>query len=527
MTSRLPRGSGILLHPTSLPSRFGIGDLGPEADAFVDFLTETGQRWWQMLPVGPTGYGNSPYQSHSSFAGNPLLISPEQLAADGWLSADDWSDMPHVSENKVDFDAVLPLKDRLLRKAFARFGGDHPGFDAFVHAHAFWLDDFVLYMAVKGAHGGRAWNEWEPEIAARQPEAMKAWRERLADEVRFHQFVQFLFAHQWERLRHRCRERQIGLIGDLPIFVAQDSADVWARPDLFELDAERRPTIVAGVPPDYFSQTGQLWGNPLYRWEAHAAEHYAWWIARLKATSDRVDWVRLDHFRGFEAYWAVPAGSQTAAAGEWKRGPGAGILEAVRDAIGRLPLLAEDLGLITPEVEALRDRFELPGMRVLQFAFGDDAKANDYLPYSYIRHCLVYTGTHDNDTTVGWFHGSEGATTQSAEQQARERAFVLRYVGTSGAEIHWDLIRLALASVADTAVVPLQDVLGLGSEARMNVPGRPTGNWTWRFLPGQIDQPDRSRLADITAVYNRWNGPVPYRMHDFLPPFHRPANMSQ
>jgi 4-alpha-glucanotransferase len=520
MANRLPRASGILLHPTSLPSRFGIGDVGPEADAFLDFLCETGQRWWQMLPPGPTGYGNSPYQSHSSFAGNPLLISPDQLVADGWLEGEDVREIPPAPEGDVDFDNVIDLKDRLLRRAFARFPRDHAGFEAFVKAHTDWLDDFALYMAVKAEHGGRAWNAWEPDIAARAPDALNHWKARLETEIRYHQFVQYIFALQWERLRHRSREMNIGLIGDLPIFVAQDSADVWSRPDLFELDAEHRPTIVAGVPPDYFSETGQLWGNPLYRWEAHGAEHYAWWVARLKATCDRVDLVRLDHFRGFAAYWAVPAHAKTAAEGEWKRGPGSAVLEAVRTALGHLPLLAEDLGVITPDVEALRDRFELPGMRVLQFAFGNDAKACDYLPYSYIHHCLVYTGTHDNDTTVGWFHGSEGATTQSAEEKQAEREFVLRYTGTTGAEIHWDMIRLALSSVADTAIVPLQDVLGLGSSARMNVPGRPTGNWHWRFRPGQVDAQVRARLADMTVVYNRWNGPIPEHHRHCPPPRH-------
>jgi 4-alpha-glucanotransferase len=513
MGMRLPRASGILLHPTSLPSQFGIGDLGPEAEAFVEFLAETGQRWWQILPLGPTGYGNSPYQSHSSFAGNPLLISPELLAADGWLSPEDWRDAPAFPDGDVDFDAVVAFKTHLLRLAFERFPDDDAGLASFVEAHREWLDDFALFMALKAQHGGLSWTEWPPELATRQADALRDWRNPLAKEIRFHEFVQYEFALQWERLRRISRDRQIGFIGDLPIFVALDSADVWARPDLFELDPERRPTVVAGVPPDYFSETGQLWGNPLYRWEAHGAERYLWWINRLKATTDRVDLVRLDHFRGFEAYWEVPAGSETAANGRWVRGPGAAFLEAVRDALGHLPLLAEDLGVITPDVEALRDRFHLPGMRVLQFAFGDDAKAHDYLPYSYINHCLVYTGTHDNDTTVGWFKGSAGHTTQPPEVKAAEREFVLRYVGTTGEEIHWDMIRLALGSVADTAIIPLQDVLGLDSASRMNVPGRPTGNWHWRFLRGQPDTRTRDRLADLTAVYSRWNGPLPEHLH--------------
>jgi 4-alpha-glucanotransferase len=514
MATRLPRGSGILLHPTSLPSQFGIGDLGPEAEAFVEFLVETGQRWWQMLPLGPTGYGNSPYQSHSSFAGNPLLISPERLADDGLLSHEDFESLPSSQPGPVYFDHVSDVKGRLLRLAYARFPGTQPSFSAFCRTNAWWLDDFALFMALKQAHGERAWNEWEPAIAARAPEALDRWRNELDDEIRYQQFLQFLFSRQWKRLRLLCQEHEIGLIGDLPIFVAQDSADVWARPDLFELDPQGMPMRVAGVPPDYFSATGQLWGNPLYRWDAHAADGYRWWAERLKASLSRVDWIRLDHFRGFEAYWAVPAGSETAATGQWVPGPGARFLEALRQALGgQLPLIAEDLGIITPEVEALRDQFELPGMRVLQFAFGDDAKANDYLTYSYIPHCIVYTGTHDNDTTVGWFRGSGGHTTQSDAVRNAEREFVLRYTGTSGEQIHWDLIRLALGSVADTAIVPLQDVLGLGSEARMNVPGVPTGNWQWRYLPGQLSPAARLRLADMTAVYSRWNGSIPDEWH--------------
>jgi 4-alpha-glucanotransferase len=524
---RHPRASGILLHPTSLPSRFGIGDLGPEAEAFLDFLVETGQHWWQMLPLGPTGYGNSPYQSHSSFAGNRLLISPELLAADGWLAPADWDDYPELPWQVVDFDSVIAAKDTLLRRAFASFQEDPPaGFGAFVETNAFWLEDYALFMALKKAHGGAAWNEWEPAIAARRPEALDRWRAELDGEIRFHQFIEYIFALQWNRLRGLCRARNIQLIGDLPIFVALDSADVWSRPDLFQLDERGRPTVVAGVPPDYFSATGQLWGNPLYRWEAHAAEGYAWWIERLRASTNRVDLVRLDHFRGFEAYWEVPADAPTAVSGRWVPGPGEPFLQAVRHGLGDLPLIAEDLGVITPEVEALRDHFGLPGMRVLQFAFGDDAKACDYLPYSYVRNCIVYTGTHDNDTTVGWFQGSTGQTTQTEEVKAAEREFVLRYTGTTGAEIHWDLIRLAFGSVANTAIIPLQDVLGLGSEARMNIPGIPTGNWRWRFLPGQIDAATRARLADLTAVFNRWNGEVPDHLHRCPPRSQRPPKPS-
>ena len=506
---RLPRASGILLHPTSLPGRFGIGDLGPEAVAFLDFLAATGQRWWQMLPVGPVGYGHSPYQSPSSFAGNWMLISPERLAADGWLEPRDWAEYPDLPADRVDFEAVAAAKRDLLCRAFGRFGIGDPGFRSFLHEQAHWLDDYALYMALKDAHGGRGWNDWDPDAAARRPEALARWRERLADDVHYYQFEQYIFDRQWKRLREECRKRDIHMIGDLPIFVSQDSADVWARPDLFQLDEHGRPTVVAGVPPDFFSETGQRWGNPLYRWEAHAAENFAWWVERLRASLARVDRVRLDHFRGFEANWEVPADAPTAATGRWALGPGAAFLKAVHDALEGLLLIAEDLGEITFEVEALRDKFELPGMKVLQFAFGNDPLAEVYLPYSYPRHCIAYTGTHDNDTTVGWFRTEVTESTQTPEEIAAERAFVRRFVGTTGEQIHWDLIRLASGSVADTVIFPLQDVLGLDSSARMNVPGRGEGNWAWRFRAEQLRGEATARLADITAVYSRFNGEVP------------------
>lgn len=512
---RLPRASGILLHPTSLPGRFGIGDMGPEAHTFVDLLAETGQRWWQILPLGPTGYGNSPYQSYSSYAGNPLLISPERLVVDGWLSPADWDGYPHLPDARVDFDDVVIAKEGLLRLAFTRFRREHLGFESFTSENASWLDDYALYMALKEIHGGAAWYDWDRELVSREPRTIARWRQKLADQILYYQFVQYAFDRQWTALREACARRDIRLIGDMPIFVAQDSADIWARPDLFQLDAMGRPLAVAGVPPDYFSETGQLWGNPLYRWEAHATERFAWWIARLKASTDRVDLIRLDHFRGFEAYWEVPAGSETAATGRWALGPGTAFLEALRDGLGGLPLIAEDLGDITAEVEALRDRFDLPGMRILQFAFA--AGTTDYhLPHRFVHHCVAYTGTHDNDTSVGWFKGSAVETTQSREQVRAERAFALRYLGTSGAEIHWDLIRVALASVADTVIIPLQDVLGLDQSGRMNVPGHARGNWGWRLRAGQLDDRARERLANLTAVYSRWNGSVP-------PRFSRPA----
>lgn len=510
---RLPRSCGILLHPTSLPGRFGVGDLGPEAVGFLDFLADTGQRWWQMLPVGPTGHGNSPYQSPSSFAGSPLLVSPERLADQGLLTAKDWAGLPEFPAGRVDYDAVGEAKEALLRRAYANFGVGDEGFQEFLRGNAHWVDDYALYMALKEAHGGSGWNEWEPDVASRRPEALARWRERLAEEVRFQQFVQYCFARQWGRLREECLRRDIQLVGDLPIFVSQDSSDVWARPDLFLLDEYGRPTVVAGVPPDFFSEDGQRWGNPLYRWEAHAAESFVWWVGRLRAQIDRVDLVRLDHFRGFEANWEVPAEAPTAATGRWALGPGAAFLEAVHGALGGLPLIAEDLGVITFEVEALRDRFELPGMKVLQFAFGDDPMAEKYLPYSYPRHCVVYTGTHDNDTSVGWFGATVVESTQTPEEIAAERAFVRRFVGTTGEEIHWDLIRIAYASVGDLVIIPMQDVLGLDGSARMNVPGRAEGNWAWRFTPDELRRGDaRARLADLAAVHGRFNGEIPHAL---------------
>jgi 4-alpha-glucanotransferase len=519
---RLPRASGILFHPTSLPGKFGIGDLGPEAQAFIEFLAETGQRWWQILPLGPVGAGNSPYQSYSSYAGNPLLISPERLVDDGWLTPRDWADYPTLPDDRVDYDAVAQAKDTLLRRAFARFEPDHLHFESFREEQAHWLEEYALYMALKEAHGGAAWFQWEPGLITREPQMLAGSRSKLREAILYYEFVQFVFSRQWRALRQECHERGVQLIGDLPIFVALDSADVWARPDLFQLDALGNPLYVAGVPPDYFSADGQLWGNPLYRWEAHEHEDFAWWIARLKATTERVDLVRLDHFRGFQAYWEVPAGAETAATGRWALGPGTAFLEALRAGLGGLPLIAEDLGEITPEVEALRDRFELPGMRVLQFAFGGDPGSEFHLPHRYINHCLAYTGTHDNDTAVGWFRAEHTNTTQTEARHHFERRFARRYLGTDGSEFHWDLIRLAQGSVADTVIVPLQDVLGHDSRARMNTPGTPTGNWEWRFQAGQITQDVGARLADITAVYSRWNGPVP---EVFQPP--RPEEVKE
>ncbi len=368
---------------------------------------------------------------------------------------------------------------------------------------------YALYQSLKDVHGGLPWYQWEPELVRRDPAALADWRERLKEGISYHSFVQYAFEIQWQALRAACRQRGVMLMGDVPIFVAHDSADVSARPDLFYLDDHGQPLVVAGVPPDYFSETGQLWGNPLYKWEVHAAEDYSWWVSRLSFLLARVDVVRIDHFRGFEAYWEIPAGSHTAASGRWVPGPGRHFFEALRRRLGSLPVVAEDLGLITPGVEALRDEFGLPGMRILQFGFGPDQGADKDLPHRHVPHCVVYTGTHDNDTTKGWFTSTEIATTQTPEVIEAERAFALRYLQSDGHEFHWDMIRLAFSSVADTAIIPLQDILGLDSRARMNTPGTAQGNWRWRFRKGQIEAHTRDRLGQLTAIFSRWNGVIP------------------
>jgi len=503
-----PRTSGILLHPTSLPGRFGIGDLGPEAYAFVDFLAGAGQRYWQVLPLGPTGYGDSPYASFSAFAGNTLLVSPERLREEGLLSEADLSDVPELPEERVEFGEVTKLKESLLRRAFENFkrSGEvalRASFESFARLSSAWLEDYALFRALKDARGGAAWNTWEPELVRRDPRALAAARQELGDLVEAQKFYQFLFFHQWGALKRYANERDVRVVGDIPIFVAHDSADVWTHPYLFKLDDMGAPRVVAGVPPDYFSATGQLWGNPLYDWERLRADDYRWWVERVRATLSVVDILRIDHFRGFAAYWEIPGGDTTAVNGRWVPAPGRELFESIGRALGRLPIIAEDLGVITPDVEELRDGFGFPGMRILQFAFGGDPKNQD-LPHNYVKNCVVYTGTHDNDTTVGWFNSAAGAgSTRDAAQIERERNFCLDYLKSDGAEIHWDFVRAVLASVADTAVVPAQDLLGLGTEARMNLPATTSGNWAWRYRPGALDEETRRRLRHLTALYGR------------------------
>jgi 4-alpha-glucanotransferase len=488
---RFPRSAGILLHPTSLPGPNGIGELGPEALRFIDFLAETGVRIWQVLPLGPTGYGNSPYQCFSSFAGNGLLLA---LPADG---------PPDFPVHEVDFPRVIPYKRDLLRRATMHVPAD-AAYHKFVERESWWLEDYALFMALKDAHGGVAWTDWERGAALRDPPSLEGWRWRLSAEVGHYRREQALFFHQYHALKRACGERGIHLMGDVPIYVAHDSADVWANPELFKLDADGRLLSQAGVPPDYFSATGQLWGNPIYHWEAMKARGYDWWIRRMRHAFDLFDLIRIDHFRGFEAYWEVPAGEETAINGRWVPGPGADLFHAITKALGPLPIIAENLGVITPEVEELREQFGFPGMSILQFAFGTDDQAGSFQPHNYVRDLVVYTGTHDNDTTVGWWTSTgEVDSTRSTDDVAGEKDKAQRYLATDGREIHWTLIRTALASVADIAIIPMQDVLGLGNEARMNLPGRSHGNWTFRFSWDRVTPEVTRRLREMIEVYQR------------------------
>ena len=506
---RFPRSSGILLHPTSMPGPFGIGDLGPEAFRFVDWLAAAGQSLWQVLPLGPTGFGDSPYQCFSALAGNPLLISPERLAEQGLLDGPSLAGPPAFDPQEVDFARVIPWKTRLLESAASAFLGrastaDRARFDSFCDLNQDWLDDFALFMVLKKEHNFAVWSRWEPEIRWRHGDALARCRQRLTEPIAVQKFLQFVFFTQWQELRDYARSRGVRLMGDVPIYVAHDSADVWVNPRYFELDAAGNPAVVAGVPPDYFSATGQLWGNPIYSWCTLAAEGYRWWLRRFRAVFELVDIIRLDHFRGFEAYWEVPAGEPTAVHGRWVKGPAADLFRVARESLGELPLVAENLGVITPEVEAIRHEFGFPGMSILQFAFGNDPQAPTFRPHNYPRELVAYTGTHDCDTTVGWWTSEgRGESTRSADDIRREREFTRTYLNTDGSEINWVLIRALLASVADTALIPLQDVLGLGSEARMNQPATIGGNWRWRFRPGMLT-PDRAqRLADLCRIYER------------------------
>ncbi len=480
------RSAGILLHPTSLPGEFGIGELGAEAVSFVEFLKDSGQEVWQVLPLGPTGSGGSPYSSYSAFAGNPLLISTQHLAEHGLLD----STPPCVAAGPVDYPAVIASKQGTLREAYEN-AEPGEGFERFCAENRVWLEDYALYAALKEKSGGAAWTGWDRGISDRNPETLSRARRELGREVRFHKFVQYLFFEDWRAVKQAANEAGIEIIGDLPIFVSHDSADVWANQELFRLDGSGEPSVVAGVPPDYFSETGQLWGNPLYDWEEMQRNGYRWWVERMRQALTLYDAVRIDHFRGFESSWEVPAGEKTARGGRWVKGPGEKLFRALEDALGELPVIAEDLGNITAEVESLRDNLGLPGMKVLQFAFS--SPDNPHLPHNYEHeNWVVYTGTHDNDTTKGWW----------ASAPIEERAFARRYLGREYVST-WDFIRLAYSSVASRAVVPMQDVLSLGSEARMNLPGTTKGNWSWR-MPESAPSPGlAAKLRHLAETYGR------------------------
>jgi len=492
------RSSGILLHPSSLPSRGGIGDFGPAAYQFVDFLAAARQKVWQVLPLGPTGMGNSPYSSTSAFAGNPLLVSLELLAQAGWIGNERLSQLPSPSE-RVDFEAVKALKMPLLREAARNFLGhaspqDRERFGHFRAENQNWLDGFVLFDVLRQRHHAASWSSWPRELVRRDAATLEKIRSDAAEELEVERVIQFAFFEQWNALRRACHAKGIQIVGDIAIFVSYDSADVWTHPDIFYLKPDGHPEFVAGVPPDAFSKTGQRWGNPVYRWEVLKARGYDWWVERIRGALKTCDILRLDHFRGFEQYWQIPAGDATAEHGRWMPGPGDDLFNALRHHLGELPFIAEDLGFITPEVHALRERLSIPGMKVLQFGFSDPG-AHMYLPHRYDANCVVYTGTHDNDTTVGWWRNGASEA---------ERAAVKAYLGDgSGEQIHWALVRAAATSIAGLCLLPMQDALGLGSEARMNIPSHADGNWAWRLMPHQLTPEVAKQLAELTVVSDR------------------------
>ena len=493
------RSSGILFHPTSLPGKYGIGTLGKEAYAFIDFLKKSRQKLWQIFPLGPTGYGDSPYQSFSSFAGNPYLIDFDLLIEAHLLSEEDLRDVFFGdNEEYIDYGAVYNQKYPLLRKAYENFKSSdnhemRENLEHFKRENASWLNDYSLYISLKNHFNGLPWNEWAHDIKNREHGAMEHYRNELADDIEYHNFIQFLFFKQWGDVKRYANENGIKIIGDIPIFVAADSSDAWANPEIFLFDEERKPVKVAGVPPDYFSATGQLWGNPLYNWQKLKETNYSWWVERVRANLSTCDIIRIDHFRGFEAYWAVPYGDDTAINGQWEPGPGIDLFNAIKSQLGELPIIAEDLGLMTQGVIDLREATGFPGMKILGFAF-DSGEENDYLPHTYTKNCVVYTGTHDNDTLIGWF--------QKAKEE--DRQFARDYLNSrSDDEIHWNAIRGAWSSVANMAISPVQDFLGLGSEARINTPGVAAGNWQWRLRHGVLTDELAERIAKLTKVYSR------------------------
>ncbi len=493
------RSAGVLLHPTSLPGKYGIGELGSEAINFIDFLSNSGQKLWQIFPLGPTGYGDSPYQSFSTFAGNPYLISFEKLLDEGLLSKIELSNMPISDPHKIDFGSIYVNKLKLLRIAYENMKTmgnsiQNECFD-FCEKNKDWLDDYSLFMAVKNFHNGIVWKDWEKDIAFREIGAIEKWTEKLSDEIGFHKFMQYKFATQWNVVKEYANEKGIQIIGDLPIFVAYDSSDVWANSSLFSVDTKGNLETVAGVPPDYFSKTGQLWGNPLYRWEIMEKDNFLWWQKRLQKMYELVDIVRIDHFRGLEAYWEIPGDAKTAIDGKWVKAPGKKLLEVLKNVFGDVKILAEDLGVITSEVEDLRDSFNLPGMKILQFAFGVDGDKK-FLPHNHIKNCCVYTGSHDNDTTKGFFENEKDSESGIYE-------WTQQYLNYYGDDICSALVLEAYKSVANIVVIPMQDLLNLGTEARMNFPSRLGGNWMWRFSWDQVPSELSTKYKNLTTLFDR------------------------
>jgi 4-alpha-glucanotransferase len=504
------RASGILLHITSLPSPYGIGDLGPEAYRFADFLAEARQGFWQILPLNPTriNFGNSPYDSPSAFAGNPLLISPLLLVENGLLSKSDIEDLQLLSRFRVDYPAVTKYKGKIFTKAYQNFKDrrkENYEFEQFCTENSHWLEDYAFFSALNAHFKNEIWHRWPRSLRDRDEKELNCFKESLKGTIEIEKFLQFLFYKQWFSLKAHCNSKSIQIIGDIPIYVSYDSADVWGNPEIFNLDENKRPLVVAGVPPDYFSTTGQLWGNPIYRWDVLKETQYSWWIKRLTHNLVLSDIVRLDHFRGFVDYWEVSAKEQTALNGRWVKGPAEDLFNTIRAHFPLLPFIAEDLGIITPEVHELRDRFELPGMRILQFAFGDNSPTNLYKPINYIKNCVAYTGTHDNDTLIGWLYGSKDYSVRNPDEIRTERENALGYLGFKGnrKDIHWEFIRLLMMSVANLVIFPMQDILGLGNEARMNRPAKTKGNWEWRIVPEQLSASLVKKLSEMTETYGR------------------------
>jgi len=496
---KFERSAGILLHPTSLPGNYGIGTIGKSAFHFIDFLVESGQKLWQVFPLGPTGYGDSPYQSFSTFAGNPLLIDLEFLKDDGLLTQTDLDQIPQFNKNHIDFGKLIEVKYELLSKAFQTFRTNTKSFSeecgSFCIENEEWLNDYALFMAVKEYHGGKLWTEWEKDIAFRKQNATKKWTEKLEYRVDFQKFMQYTFFKQWRELKKYANKKGIKIVGDIPIFIAYDSSDLWANKKYFSVNEKGKLKTVAGVPPDYFSETGQLWGNPLYKWEEMEKDNFSWWVKRIKKSLEFVDTIRIDHFRGLDAYWEIPGDAPTAQKGKWVNAPGKKLFEVIKKELGELPIIAEDLGVITESVEELRDHFGFPGMKILQFAFGDEGDRK-FLPHNHIKNCVVFTGSHDNDTTRGFFENEKKNDTGLYE-------WTQRYLNYYGHDITFELIRTAYASVADIVIIPMQDILNLGTEARMNFPGKLGGNWTWRFDWEQIDSSIPLTYKGMTKMYDR------------------------